>query len=108
MSSKIPFTYVEDAYGWAASKLFAGKYTDEKGKIYNFKENGTVAFPDKEYKYSVALDFSEPPVVDCLSVGDKNFHFKFKDGKILLYKLSADFEMTSKTPSFVLTKQKTP
>ena len=107
MSVKITFTFVENAYGWAASKLFAGKYTDEKGRIYAFKENGTVQFPDKEYKYSVALDFSEPPIVDCLTVGNRNFHFKIKDSKILLYKMSADFE-ASKTPFLVLTKQSMP
>lgn len=108
MSAKITFTFVGNPYDWAAAKLFAGKYIDEKGKIYNFKENGSVIFQDKEYKYSVALDFSEPPIVDCLSVGAKNFHFKIKGDKLVLYQMSSDLETIAKTPSFVLTKEKTP
>jgi hypothetical protein len=106
MSSKITFIFVgKSINSWVSSKLLAGKYADNKGKIYVFKKDGTVTFPEKNYKYTVALNFDEPPLVDCLFVGDQAYNYKFKNDKLILNKMTGEeFEKISKTPSLVLTK----
>ena len=108
-SSKISYIFVGDPTSWVSSQLMAGEYVDEKDMIYEFKNDGTVYFSKTMYKYRISLDFSEPPFVDCLYIGDQTYKYKIKGNKLILYKISGkEYETISRTPSIVLIKQKAP
>lgn len=104
-NSKVTFIYVGNPGLWVSSKLIAGKYVDDKNIVYEFKKDGTVNLGGTMHKYSIALDFSEPPLVDCLYIGEQTFNFKLTGKKLFLFKISGEeHEIIAKNPSYVLTR----
>ncbi len=76
------FIYVGDDAKFIRHYTLVGKYIDDAGKSYEFKDDGTGTFSDKPFTYRLNLDdFPD----DSFSTQNKIIAFRWKASELTLY-----------------------
>jgi hypothetical protein len=52
----VTYAYVKDAAAYVAKAVLVGRYKDEHGRIYEFREDGWAVFPDRRFEFEIGLD----------------------------------------------------
>ncbi len=98
--------------------VIAGRYTDEKGRKFEFKQSGHAIWPNKSFKYVVELDrYWTNGKFDAFNVlGEKikNFYpmrygLEWRDKKLLVFKIASvigdGIVVREEKPLFILAPQ---
>jgi hypothetical protein len=82
--------------GFVNHGLLAGKYRDQRGRVYSFSEDGEATWPERSFPYQVSLDVSEA-ACDYLQTpdptqpgGQRRYGFAWVDGKLQLHHVVYD------------------
>ncbi len=87
------YVFVENVERFVARHSLVGKYEDRRGRTYEFRDDGTASFPERDFHYSILLDFvfDQHDFVADTDAGI-DFSFRHEGGVLVLYPVLAPGE----------------